>query len=199
MIIFYIKSSIFKRKHIQCMIHVFEYINHIIVSPKILHVDIDIYDESGTYIDIDSDNMDAYTLIKQSDKNKFPTYSSIIFMYHSMSYEIKYFSHLLLHELFHALGCMISPHTKWREMIDQENNTYTGKYATEKYVSLFKLDKSMKLKIYQETDCLLSNHNHIDGINDFFSAEVHENISPVSLLLLKDYGYNIIDNYELKL
>lgn len=195
MIIFYINSPIFKKKHIQSMIHVFEYINHIIVSPKILHVDINVNNDSDSYFD----NIDAFTVIKQSDKNKFPIRSSITFMYHSMSYEMKYFSYLLLHELFHALGCMISPHTKWREMIDQENNTYTGKYATEKYVSLFKLNKSIKLKLHQETECVSSNHNHIDGIYDFFSAEVHENISPVSLFLLKDYGYNIIDNYEMKL
>lgn len=189
MIIFHVESPLFKKKHIQCMIHVFEYINHIIISPKILHVDINVH-ENEEYDDI----LDAFTETKESNQCKFPTYSSISFLKHSLSYDRIYFTYLFLHELFHALGCMISHHTKWREIIDCKNNIYNGKYATEKYFSLFK--KRETLKLYQEKDCIFSNNNHIDGIYDFFSADVYERISPVSLFLLKDYGYHISDKIE---
>lgn len=189
MIIFHVESSLFKKKHIQCMIHVFEYINHIIISPKNLHVDIKVH-ENEEYDDI----LDAFTEIEESDQYLFPTHSSISFMKHSLSYDRRYFTYVILHELFHALGCMISHHTKWREMIDYENNVYNGKHATEKYISLFQGRKTLKL--YQEKDCVFSDKNHIDGIYDFFSADVYERISPVSLLLLKDYGYNISDKIE---
>ena len=189
MIIFHVESPLFKKKHIQCMIHVFEYINHIILSPKILHLDINVH-ENKEYDDI----LDAFTEIKESDQYKFPIYSSISFIKHSLSYDRRYFTYLFLHELFHALGCMISHHTKWRDMIDCKNNVYNGRHATEKYVSLFKSRKTLKL--YQEKDCIFSNKNHIDGIYDFFSADVYERISPVSLFLLKDYGYHISDKIE---
>ena len=79
-------------------------------------------------------------------------------------------------------------------MIDCKNNVYNGKHATEKYISLFRGRKTIKL--YQEKDCVFSDKNHIDGIYDFFSADVYERISPVSLFLLKDYGYHISDKIE---
>ena len=189
MIIFHVESPLFKKKHIQCMIYVFEYINHIIISPKILHVDIKVH-ENEEYDNI----LDAFTEINKSTHHQFPSHSSISFMKHSLCYNRRYFTYVILHELFHALGCMISRHTKWREMIDCENNIYNGKHATEKYVSLFKGKDTLRL--YQEKNCIYSDKNHIDGIYDFFSANIYERISPVSLLLLKDYGYHISDKIE---
>lgn len=180
MFIFYFHYP-FKQKHIHSMIHVFEYLNHIIIKPKILKV----------HFRIGYDNdYDASTNIIQGNSKMFPIESVIHIMKHTLIYDKKYFMFMILHEMFHALGLMKSIHTKWKSLIHLKTHTYIGKHANKK----FKHDR--KLKLYFEKDNPCSSDNHLSDVRDFFSATVYERISPVSLYLLKDYGYEIYEKIE---
>lgn len=170
-----------KKEHI--FMKAYDCINKIIISPRILHVMFD-FDNSLS----SKSNILAYTQINNSNIDYFPINASIFFHLQINKTKNKELYYILIHELFHALGLMKSNYTKWMSFIDKENNIYTGTFSNKCF--------GKPIPVYfDKKDDGTSNYNHLCGYKDFFSETIHYNINKCSLLLLKDYGYEINEIY----
>jgi hypothetical protein len=140
------------------------------------------------------DQYDAYTIINEWNPNNFPKKSTI---YVADFVTKKHFYYTLLHELFHALGLMYIPGTnvRWNTLIDKISKEYIGKKNSKAifyYCKRFKTNKnSIPLQKSSNPDTLTDYHHLTESIKDVFSSPLYYTISPITLGLLDDYGYNI--------
>lgn len=139
------------------------------------------------------DQYDAYTIINQWNSNHFPRQSTI-FVAEFVSK--KHFYYTLLHELFHALGLMhISENIRWNTLINKNTHEYIGKKNSK---AIFYYSQRMKkkktaipLQKSSNPDTFTDFHHLTESIKDVFSSPLYYTISPITLGLLDDYGYQI--------
>ena len=139
------------------------------------------------------DHYDAYTVINKWNSNHFPKQSTI-FVADFVSR--KHFYYTLLHELFHALGLMYLPENiRWNTLIDKTTHEYIGKKNSKALFYYSKHSKTTKqaipLQKSPNPDAFTDYHHLTESIKDVFSSPLHYTISPITLGLLDDYGYNI--------
>lgn len=165
--------EIHKERFVICK-KVFQYLSSLFKQPIQLNI---LFDIDNTL----SSDFHAYTEILES-KEQFPTKAKICFHKSTKTCKKRLFYYIILHESFHALGLMLSSHTKWKTLLDVQNKVYTGKHAC----SLFK--GPIPLCVDDED---MTHFNHVSGYKDFFSESIYYRISPCTIAMLKDYGYKI--------
>jgi hypothetical protein len=146
-------------------------------------------------------DFDAYTIIEQWTSEKYPL-KSIIYVTTEFCSR-KHFYYTLIHEMLHALGLMYVPalNTRWNKMIDMKNNIYIGPknrysiaihhYLDKKHTCI-PLDVCSNHSNTKSTTNTMTDYHHLTAnICDVFSSPLHYNITPITLGLLSDYGYEL--------
>jgi len=142
----------------------------------------------------EQEQYDAYTVIHEWNHNDFPKHSTI---YVADFVSKKHFYYTLLHELFHALGLMYIPgkNTRWNNLINIPTHEYIGKENSKAIYYYQKSTNTNKTTIplqkSDNSDTFTDYHHLTESIKDVFSSPLYYTISPITLGLLDDYGYNI--------
>lgn len=174
---------------------IYEYVHNLFVNANQYNLRVH-FDLMTTQHELEQ--YDAYTTIQSWNENLFPK-SSNIYVADTFSSK-KHFCYTLLHEILHALGLMYLPtiNKRWNRMINAYTKQYIGPSEKQsiaiQYYKKLHAKQAKTIPLFKEinNDTYSDYHHLCKEIHDVFSSPLHYNISPVTLGLLQDYGYDVV-------